>query len=329
MIARLGRQAPMRWSLAAAGPLAILAATSSGTIAQQPVFKARVDAVRVDVLVTRGGRAVAGLTAADFELRDSGVLQRIEAAALEDVPLNLLFALDMSHSMKGEPMQHLKDAAHAAAESLRTNDRASLIAFSHVVQKRLSWSADAAAIGTAIDSLDVAGSTSLTDAAFAALALRERAGGRMLVLLFTDGLDTASWLDPIAVIEQARRSDLVIDAVRLGPDAADPGDFRGRRSGPVPPPGSAERIRQWFQQEPQLFRYGFLPALAEETGGEVIVAAQSRDLRAVFVKIVSAFKTRYMLTYSPENVAAAGWHPLDVRLKDKPGDVRARRGYTR
>jgi VWFA-related protein len=194
-----------------------------------------------------------------------------------------------------------------------------------VVQKRSTWSADAAAIRTAIDDLDAAGYTSLTDAAFAALALRERVEGRMLVLLFTDGLDTASWLSPIAVIEQARRSDLVVDAVRL--DRAVPwspqGTLRPRS------PAAAEQRRRWFLEEPQLFRDEFLPALADETGGELIVAAQSQDLRSVFVRIVSEFKTRYVLTYAPQNVPPAGWHPIEVRLKNKKGDVRARRGYAR
>ncbi len=310
---------------------AALLALVAMLLPQQTVFRTRVDAVRVDVLVTRGGRPVGGLTAADFDLRDNGVGQQIEAVALEDVPLNLLIALDMSTSMAGEPLRHLKDAAHAAVASLGANDRASVLTFSHIVQKRISWSADTAAIGGAIDSLEADGSTSLTDAAFAALALREGVDGRMLVLLFTDGLDTASWLDPLAVIEAARRSDLVVVPVRLDSPAnrpAGPGGVRTLQAIDqlATPPAV---IRQWFEQDPQLLRQEFLPALADETGGDLIVASQSRDLRAVFVKIVAAFKTRYVLTYSPQNVPPSGWHPLDVRLKNKRGDVRARRGYMR
>ena len=37
-----------------------------------PVFRAEVGVVRVEVLVTRRGEPVRGLTAADFELRDRG-----------------------------------------------------------------------------------------------------------------------------------------------------------------------------------------------------------------------------------------------------------------
>jgi VWFA-related protein len=295
----------------------------SAPAAQQPTFRARVDAVRVDVLVTHGARPVSGLTTADFDLRDSGVSQQIEAIALEDVPLHLLLVLDTSSSVSGEPLRHLKEAAHAAVASLRPNDRVALMTFSHAVTAQTSWSADLAAIRQRIDGAEAGGSTSLTDAAFAALTVRPIAEGRMLVLLFTDGLDTASWLDPIAVIEQARRSDLVFDAVRLDAPIS-PADFRRlRRSGP---PMS---LRKWFSEEPHLFRAEFLPALAEETGGDLVVANRSSDLRSVFLNIVSAFKTRYVLTYSPKDVPASGWHPIDVRLKNKKGDVRARRGYVR
>lgn len=300
--------------------LVMLAACAA---AQPPFFKARVDAVRVDVLVTRGGKPVAGLTTADFELRDSGVPQQIDVLSLEEVPLHLLLALDTSSSLNGQPIEHLKAAARAAVASLRPDDRAALVTFSHAVQKKVPWSADTAAIRTAIDGVTSAGATALTDAAFAALGLREAVEGRMLALLFSDGFDTASWLDPLAVIEQARRSDLVIDAVSLSmvPEAVTA--FR-RRPGVTP-----ADVRRWFLAEPQLFRTEFLGALADETGGEVVVANRSSDLQAVFVKIVSTFKTRYVLTYSPNNVAPSGWHPIEVRLKNKKGDLRARRGYTR
>jgi VWFA-related protein len=310
------------WRPASAGALAI-AAFTIGAAAQQPVFKAGVDAVRVDVLVTRGGKPVTGLTTADFELRDSGVPQQIDVLSLEEVPLHLLLALDTSSSLNGKPIEHLKAAARAAVASLRPDDRAALITFSHAVRKQIPWSAGTSAIRTAIDGVSAAGATSLSDAAFAALGLREGVEGRMLALLFSDGFDTASWLDPLAVIEQARRSDVVIDAVSLStvPEAVT--TFRRR---PGVSPGD---LRRWFLAEPYLFRTEFLAALADETGGEVVVANRSSDLQAVFVKIVADFKMRYVLTYSPNNVAPSGWHPIEVRLKNKKGDVRARRGYTR
>ena len=128
----------------------VVAALAAGAAGQQPpIFKTGVDAVRVDVLATNGRQPLVGLTAEDFELRDAGVRQQIEAVSLEEVPLHLLLVLDTSSSVRGEPLEHLKEAAHAAVASLRPTDRAALIAFSHVIQLQIPFTADTAAIARA------------------------------------------------------------------------------------------------------------------------------------------------------------------------------------
>jgi len=37
----------------------------------------------------------------------------------------------------------------------------------------------------------------------------------------------------------------------------------------------------------------------------------------------------YLLSCSPQNVAATGWHAIDVRVKGRSLKVKARRGYQR
>lgn len=49
--------------------------------AQGPAFTSRVEAVRVDVLVTDNGQPIRGLGTADFHLADNGVPQPIDSSA--------------------------------------------------------------------------------------------------------------------------------------------------------------------------------------------------------------------------------------------------------
>ena len=61
----------------------------------------------------------------------------------------------------------------------------------------------------------------------------------------------------------------------------------------------------------------------------MLVAERSDDLRERFVGVVKEFKSRYILSYTPRNVAMGGWHSISVELKGRRCDVQARRGYVR
>jgi VWFA-related protein len=293
--------------------LALLAALTCLEAQDQPPvrFRSTADAVRVDVQVRQGGRPVVGLTAADFELRDSKVVQQIEAVAIEDVPVTLFLALDVSSSVKGRMLEELKAAARAAVGALRDDDSAALLTFSQRIDRPAKVTRERQTITAAIERMTALGATALRDTIFAATVLREQAPGRVILLVFTDGMDTVSWLDTPTVIEAALRSDMVIYTVTTQP----------------PPPESDESL---YKDEPELFPGPFLGDLADRTGGERLqVKGGAAELTKTFAKIVSDFKSRYLLTYSPRNVPAGGWHPLEVKLKNRRGDVTARRGYWR
>jgi VWFA-related protein len=73
----------------------------------------------------------------------------------------------------------------------------------------------------------------------------------------------------------------------------------------------------------------FLQELADATGGDIYRTRNAADLRDAFARILSEFRTRYLLTYSPQGVDKGGWHPIEVKLKNKKVKVTARRGYQR
>ena len=100
--------------------LPVLLAVAVTLNAQEARFAVNVEGVQVDVQVTHRGRPVAGLDGRDFELRDNGVLQRIEGVTRDDVPLDLILVLDASASVAGEPLQALSDAAKMYSRTRRS-----------------------------------------------------------------------------------------------------------------------------------------------------------------------------------------------------------------
>ena len=301
------------------GAWALLVALSmaAGEAAAQR-FRSGVDIVSVDALVTVRGRAVTGLKAGDFRLRDNGVLQEIDSVTVDEAPISMLLALDTSNSVEGPTLRHLKQAAVAAMDALSPADRAAVVTFSERVTLRADWSAATAATRAAIAGAESGGSTSLYDAGYAALALQDSLPGRRsYILLFSDGGDTSSWLPASALLERARRSDAVVYVVTRRIPRPD-----GRleyRSG----------IELWAQGPGRTIERPAMMELAAATGGHVFVVQRADELRGAFAAVVSQFRSRYLLTYRPRGVETSGWHTIDLELARGGATVTARRGYAK
>lgn len=298
---------PSRTPLAA---LLIVAATMS--VAGQR-FTSNALGVRADVLVTNDGHLVRGLVASDFELRDEGIVQSVSEVELEQMPLNLILAFDTSGSVAGERMHALLEASQSLLDGLREQDRVALLAFSTRVRLLAPLTPSRQQIRGALQMLEAQGATSLRDAAFAALALREVDPGRTMLLIFSDGDDTSSWLKSKAVLESAKRTDAVVYAVAISE----------KRRYTIFVPGGVSKTAETNVNEAGKF----LDRLTEETGGRVLFANTNRDLRDTFAQTLAEFRDRYVLSYTPIGVSPKGWHRLDVKLKGRPGKVTARRGY--
>jgi VWFA-related protein len=267
--------------------------SAAAVAAQQPTFSSRVDAIRVDVLVSDRGQIVRGLGPQDFEVRDEGVLQEVDLVSLEELPLNVVLGLDISESVTGERLDHLRRAGDALLQRLAGDDRAALLTFSHVVRLRHELTSDISRIRQALAEVNPSGLTSLVDGTSGAIALAGSEVGRSLLIVFSDGVDTASFLSPSAVLQSARRSDVVVYGVAM-----------------------RSRIEPTFLRE-----------LGKLTGGAVLEIESTRDLSQTFLRILDEFRQRYILSFSPRGVSQTGWHRLGVRVKGRRATVNARAGY--
>jgi VWFA-related protein len=273
----------------------MVVAAGSVVAGQTPTFTTRTEAVEVDVLVTQGGRLVGGLQAADFEVRDNGELQQVALVTLEHQPLSVVLALDVSDSLDAARRAHLREAGQLLLAQLAPIDEAGLLTFNHRVTLDAPLTAARTAVSAALDLAGGEGRTSLIDATYAALITAEAGRGRSLVLVFSDGVESSSRLSGEAVLNIARQSSVVVYGVSGGP-------VKGVR---------------------------FLDQLTRMTGGSFIELASTDALAGTFLRILQEFRQRYVLTYIPSGSPDAGWHKLDVRVKNRRVTVRARPGYYR
>jgi VWFA-related protein len=280
-------------ALAVAVSTACVAEAVGGGGNQQATFSARRESVRVDVLATDSGQILRGLQAADFEVRDNGVLQNVDLVSFQQIPLNVILALDTSGSVIGDRLDDLRRACAALLGRLTVEDKVALLTFSHVVSVRQRLTSEIALVRGALEDAPPAGDTALVDGTYTAMLLEQPDGARNLLIVFSDGLDTASWLAPERVLESARRADVVVYA-------------------------AASREAE---ESP------FLEDVTKLTGGGLVKLQSSKDLSATFLRILDEFRNRYLLSYSPSGVPTSGWHKLDVRLKGRRGTLKARAGY--
>ena len=260
--------------------------------AQTPVFTSRSDMVRLDVLVTASGRPILGLKAEDFQIRDNGVTQRADFVSFDQLPLNVVFAFDVSGSMVGQRLDDLRAAGHGVLEQLRKDDRAALVSFSEIVTLGSDLTTDLGLVGSALDRGRATGLTSLVDACFSGLVLSGLDAGRSVMFVFSDGVDTSSWLAPASVINATKRANVVAFGVTVGQSKAP-----------------------------------FLKELTEVTGGDLVALQSTKDLRATFVRLLSEYRQRYLVGYTPTGVSATGWHQVDVDVARPGASVKARAGY--
>jgi len=277
-----------RWLAVAA----LISTAGAALAAQSPIFRARVDGVRVDVLVTEDGRPVTALSAADFEVRDNGMLQTIDLVSLSDVGVSVVLALDLSASVDGPRLPVLRRAGSTLVDALTPKDAAALVTFNRAAVLRVPLTGAFDRIRAALAAAAAHGHTALIDATQAALLLGATDGSRNLVMIFSDGVDTASYTPADVVVEAARRSNSVVYALSTSDDGA-----------------------------------AFLRDVSSATGGRVIEVDQDDDPGPAFLEVLREFRRRYVVTYTPSGVAAGGWHRLDVRVRRGSARVRTRPGY--
>ena len=311
----------------------------------QQTFRTGTDVVLVDVSVRDGGRAVTGLRAADFELRDNNVVQRLESVEAMSLPIDLTLVVDLSsnrHGQWGSDPRLSKVTADIQADVgqvtkvLRPNDRVRLLVIDTRVQQ--VWPMQPVSSLGAMPRLQINGMAAVYDTLGAALLHPVDPSRRHVVIARTKGVDTISSIDAEAVKAIAERSGALLHVVAMETAADSEGELRGFQCALMGYCWPTRRF--WIPFERRLFgnppvhpllRDGQAVALgAQATGGALHQTSMLSEptLNGTFRKTFEDFRNGYVLRYSPQGVDRRGWHTIDVRVpRSRSYEVRSRRGY--
>jgi Ca-activated chloride channel family protein len=182
------------------------------------------------------------------------------------------------------------------------DDRGKVGAFNDKIEVTADFDSDRDTLIGAVRDLDYGNATRLYDAL--AVSLDELAGieGRRVILVFSDGEDTASRARLGQIVDRARADEVMVYAIGLEVEY-----FNGVRMVRSRPDDGLRR-------------------LAEETGGGYFQLEESADLAPTFTRVAQELHSQYVVGFTPTSLDGRV-HRLDVRVK-KPGmAARARRSY--
>lgn len=288
-------------------------APASAAAQEIPVYRAGIDVVYVTITVRDAhGKLVADLKADDFVIYEDGRPQsprnvRVFAPAAkegndEELALNLGMLLDTSESMKTQ----IKLSQHAAVRFLESIPRARdllLVFFDQDIRLSRYTSENQQGIFERILEMKGSGNTALYDAVSVYLSRVADSGGRKVLVIFTDGEDTTSAITLAEAMTLVRSSGVTVYPIAFH------GNFGLGTSRHV----TARAV---------------LNTLAETSGGSVYSPVASRDLSAIYEKILDELGSQYVLGFVSDNPRLDGrFRRLKVEVRPKGLRVRHRLGY--
>ena len=294
--------------------LAALPFRPDSLLAQSRRFKTGVELVPLTVTVTdRAGRTVPDLAAADFAIFEEGRRQAISHFASGDAPIDMGFLLDTSSSMR-DNLHLAQKAARGLVRQLRAGDRGAVAGIGSTVSLYQPLTSDLARVDEAIRSSQANGNTALYDALYIVLRQyqQERQDStevrRQVIVLMSDGIDTASHVTFEGVLDLVRRVEATIYVVSLGED-----------------PALSKNVladRKSFESAHAL------KTLARESGGRLFTPRTARELPVIYDAIGQELRHQYVIGYLPSQGTDGTFRRISVGvLEPRLRVARTRAGY--
>jgi Ca-activated chloride channel family protein len=292
-----------------------IAATIAATAVASPVpyepqdatFRGRIDLVNIGVTVAgKKQQLVADLGANDFAVYEDGKPQQISAfasGAETAAALHVGVLLDVSMSQQVD-LPFTRTAVIRFLTSLQDAADITFIDFASHVRGARFTQGEFPLLVDRVHGLRAGGVTALYDAIGLYLDGAREQDGRKVMVLYTDGGDTASRRSLGELMNELKASDVTVYAI---------GSF-----GNVP-------LSMHFPQRAQL------SIMAEATGGTAFFPLRVKDLDRIYEQVLGEVRAQYTIGYVSTNEKADGkWRKIDIKItrEDRKGmRVRARKGY--
>ena len=279
--------------------------------------------VRLPISVKEKSKFVPGLTLRNFEVYEDGERQQIQKfMSPSQLPLRIGLVMDTSNSVKLK-LPFEKDAAEDFCATItaairansendapfRRKDRVLFATFDSEVKLHVDFTDDLQALVRSIRSVKAGGYTRLYDAVYRVIeekmATLQDAEARRIVVVLSDGEDTASERTLKEAIDIAQRYDVTIFGISTK-------NFKGVESGMVEG-GEDKNLR----------------VLCEETGGQVFLPSQKVELFRAFTQVGKDLRQEYVLFYTPQNQSRTGKkREIRVKLVATEGRPYHKQGYS-
>ena len=272
---------------------------------QPPRIKISTASVPVYVTVTDAQkRLVPDLLQDDFEILDNGKPQVVSVFENKPTPITTTVMIDSSGSMT-TALDLVKAGAEQFLIRLLPDDKAQVGEFNDKIRFHPGSFIDDRdrLVYLLKNELDFGYPTRLWDAVDESIDRLAPMDGRKVVLVFTDGDDTASKIGLGSVIDRARAEEVMIYAIGLESNYMGP---NGRMVRTRPDRG--------------------LRKISDETGGGYFELEKSADLAPTFTKVAQELHSQYVLGFTPPQLDGRV-HKLAVKMKQTGLTARARRSY--
>ena len=259
--------------------------------------RVNVDVVQVTVTVSDGhGKFVPNIPRSSFHVFEDNRIQEISHFASEDIPLELLVAIDISGSM-GPSMGKLKAAVKEFLSDVPAQDQVTLLGFNDSIFTLTRKQTNLAERAKAVDRLASWGSTALYDVVLRGVEMLGRQVGRKALVIFTDGEDQGSHATLGDVERKLQSSDVTLYMIGQG---------RGV---------TMEPLKKVMER------------IANPTGGRALFTESIDELHGAFGELLDELSNQYLIGYASTNpVHDNGWRRIRVEV-DGHHEVRARQGY--